>query len=315
MDVWKDLLPLRLHPDTGPEVITFGVLWELAGGRQRRLDITVKLLTEHFNRDGHTFRDHLEKLFALGCVHLLARDKRRGRFLIHVLHPEFELPFDRTDRRQLKLPLEWEKGVKDIDEYIRRHPEDLTSDASTGRVSSGDLAASHDQSPAEPRKSDDHGEAQSPVYREPQSSGSVGARMAFGAGIFPEPVTGKSPRGNPRGEIPASGRGNPRDETSTAQTACVTGISPSPPVDGVGEIPAGKSPPGDGQYIPRTHTPAPASFIKDSSKEESLLNVSMNNGSKRLNVSTSQCAPVDARRAQTFGSGGDREVAALASIV
>ena len=80
LDVWKDLLPLRLRPKMGPEIITFGVLWELAGGRQRRLDVTVRMLAEHFNRDGHSFRDHLEKLFALGCVHLLARTAPRPVF-------------------------------------------------------------------------------------------------------------------------------------------------------------------------------------------------------------------------------------------
>ena len=120
MDVWKDLEPLRTNRDVGPEIITFGVLWQFAGGRMRRLDVTVKAIAEEFDRDGSTLREQLEKLFRLGVVHLLARDKRRGRFLINVLHPSFGLvKRKKSDAEQLRLPLEWAEGVGDIDEFIQ----------------------------------------------------------------------------------------------------------------------------------------------------------------------------------------------------
>ena len=277
MDIWEDLEPLRLDPTMGPEIITMGALWKLAGGRQRRLDITVKILAEHFARDGHSFRDHLEKLFRRGCVQLLARDRRRGRFLVVVLHPEFALPMDRRDKRQMHLPGAWTAGVKDMDDFIRRHPEDLTAAVNDGRLPSGDPVLAPGESPADESRSSDTGEAQSPVHREPQTARSADARRAFGAGIFPDPVAGNSPPGQPtggenpasrksHGEIPASGphgenpatsRGNPRDESLAAVTSCVTGKSPRPhgeiPVsDSHGEIPVTNAP-----YIPHACAPRP----------------------------------------------------------
>ena len=209
MDVWKDLEPLRLDPDTGAEILTFGVLWELAGGRQRRLDVTVKILRRHLRRDGHSFRAHLEKLFARGSVHLLARDKRRGRFLVHVLHPEFRLVRRAADSAQLELPLEWSEGVADIDEFLRSRPDLAREDDDT--IPSGDSAlGGRDQTPADGSRIDAR-EPQTPAgsadSREAQTARSAAARMAFGRG--PESTSGaavhagKSPRGNPRGEIPA----------------------------------------------------------------------------------------------------------------
>lgn len=309
-----------------------GILWMLAGGQPRRLDVTVKMLRQYFNRDGHSFRDHLEALFALGRVHLLARDKRRGRFLIYVLHPEFELPFDRRDGRQLQLPLAWEQGC-DVDEYIRQHPDDLTAGTGADRLPSGDQARSPAQSPADGSKSSDTGEAQSPTDlsrsgREPQTARSDEARRAFGRGIFPEPVTGKSPQGQPTcGEIPAansrqekSSRGNPRhagnsprgiprDESPTGEMGCVTGKSPSPPVDGGREISHGVFPATDALYTPRASRVAPAS-LNDSSKEESLLNGLMNNESKCSMLNESESLVRPAREA-----GPDREAEALAGII
>ena len=142
---------------------------------------------------------------------------------------------DRRDKRQLHLPGEWTKGVKDIDEYIRRHPDDLTAAADDGRLPSGDLAGSQGQTPADGSKSSDTGEAQSRtvpsgVGPEPQTARSDDARRAFGRGVFPDPVTGNSMRGQPTriGTTPVFrvSRGNPRDGLSRGNPRNLTGKSP-----------------------------------------------------------------------------------------
>jgi hypothetical protein len=341
MDVWNDLLPLRLHPDMGPELVTFGVLWELAGGRMRRLDVTTKMLAEHFARDGHSFRDHLEKLFALGVVHLIARDKRRGRFLINVLHPEFRLVRRKADPEQLRLPLAWTEGVRDMDDFLCTHPEDLTTGASVATIPSGDLATSREQSPAERSKSNDTGEAQTRFYPEPQTARSDDARMAFGRGVFPEPSAGETSRGQPtreenpalaanareisHGDFPAqipltgiSPRGFPRDANLTTETTSVTGKSPSPPAAGAREISHGDFPVTAALYTSRACAPArpPARpSLNDSSKEESLLNVLMNNESKCIQCSTFNEGSTVGARAERRVAAVDPETARLARLI
>ena len=125
MDIWEDLEPLRLDPTMGPEIITMGAPGNspaAAGAawtsRSRSWPNTLPATA--------IVSAITWKSSAPGLRATLARDRRRGRFLVDVLLPNFAMR--RTaDKRQMQLPGAWTEGVRDIDEFLRRHPEDLTA--------------------------------------------------------------------------------------------------------------------------------------------------------------------------------------------
>jgi len=124
MDVWTDLEPLRKNARVGIEQNTFGVLWMLTGGLPGRLACTMRMIQKHFQRDGSTLREHLEKLAKIALIRLIARDRRRGTFLIEVLLP---LPAheEAVPDRQMKFALTWADGVEDLDAWMKEHASEL----------------------------------------------------------------------------------------------------------------------------------------------------------------------------------------------
>jgi hypothetical protein len=218
MDIWTDLEPLRKNAALGIEQITYGVLWALNGGMPGRIVCTVKMLQASFQRDGSTLREHLEKLAKLTLIRLIARDRRRGTFLIDVLLP-LPLHAEAMPDRQMQFALTWTDGVENLNSWMLEHADEL---------------------PPPPRQ----------TQPGPPDHGAGDALGANSRGDFPAANCGDFPTANSRGDFPVtrelprvagtSPRGLPRGDFPALENTAISAEKPGFP--GRGDFPAGTSP-------------------------------------------------------------------------
>ena len=197
MDVWKDLEPLRRNKHVGVELTLFGVLWELCDGEPREIVVTTKRLAREFNRDAASLRDQLVKLYRLGIIDLVDRDKRRGVFRMIIYRPLPAHAIKKPDPQKV-LPGFWSDGDPETP------------------------SAAADLKPAEPK---------TPMPESAFLASEQGLRPLTGEGFFSADCAGKSPRD---GEIPAPAEGrkgagkSPRDTAADRENAAKTPIPSLP---------------------------------------------------------------------------------------